>query len=162
MPKQPRAAAPTLDEFRQYAREQFEFLCRDFDFREEALPLDQNPHLNKYAIWFTNPITRVVVEGIHYGTNARVGLGSDGPVAAFEDYDLGDLLAIRRPQPPTSSSNARRRAQPSQLELLALHAAALREAAADVLRGDHTVFPQLAARVAWRRAEFAAGRDPRT
>jgi hypothetical protein len=103
-------------------------------------------------VWFANSTTLVVIESINWGMNARVAIGSAGHDGRFENYDLGDLVAIRRnidsgsshaPQPPSG--------QPEQLPY---YAALLRELADDVLRGDHAVLTDLAARVEARRVEF--------
>jgi hypothetical protein len=161
MSSKSRDTTPKLEEFRLQARSDFGFLCRDFGFHEVPLPLDQDPYLNEYAVWFASPTTRVVVEGVNYGINARVAVGRSGKVATFENYDLGDLLAIRRPEPAGPPSKASPRNSGNQLQQLSYYAEALRDAASDVLRGDHAIFPQLAARVERRRAEFAARRDPR-
>jgi len=89
-----------VEEFRDRARRELQFLD-ELGFREEPIPTGENPFLNMCAVWFVGPTTRVVVEGINYGMNARVALGSAGSAAAFEDYDLGDLLVVRRlPSPP--------------------------------------------------------------
>jgi len=162
MTRLPNGSPPTPDAFRELAESAFGLLVDEFGFREEAIPFDQDPFLNKVAIWYTSEVTRVVVEGINWGLNARVALGRAGLVTAFENYDLGDLLAMRRPEPAVASRRAaRRQAREGQLAQLRQHAVALREVGADVLRGDHTVFPALASRVAARRVEYAAERDRR-
>jgi hypothetical protein len=142
---------PRCEEFRDRARYEFQFLEREYGFHEEPIPTDQNPYLNQYAVWFASPTTRVVVEGINWGMNARVALGRAGSLTDFENYDLGDLLAIRQPDLAGGISGG-------QDEQLAQFAKALREVAADVLRGDRSIFPDLAVRVERRRAEFVAGR----
>jgi hypothetical protein len=144
-----------VEEFRHRARHAFGFLEREFGLQEVPIPTHESPYRNKYAVWFGSPTTRVVVEGINWGMNARVALGRSGPHAAFENYDLGDLLAIRRSAPAAGVGN---QPQGGEIAQLAWYATALREVGADILRGDHSVFPALAERVERRRAELAAGR----
>ena len=142
---------PSPDQFRDCARREFAFLEHEYGFRERPIPAD-TPFSNSCAVWFANSTTLIVIEGINWGMNARVAIGSARHDRRFENYDLGDLVAIRRnvgsgsseaPQPPSG-----------QLEQLPYYAALLHELAEDVLRGDHTVFTDLAARVEARRVEF--------
>ena len=70
--------------------------------------------------------------------------------AAFEDYDLDDLLAVRTGDSATHGHDGREPSG-SQLDQLREYATLLREFFADVLQGDHSVFPQLEARIARRR-----------
>jgi hypothetical protein len=77
--------APTPAEFRERARVAFAFLFDEYECREESIPAaDQNP----VAVWVANDTTRVIVEGINHGANARVALGHTGPPDAFENIDL--------------------------------------------------------------------------
>jgi hypothetical protein len=151
----PKGTPPSLEEFRNRARQEFAFLQQEFGFSEEPIPSVEQPYLNPYAVWFKSPSTRVVVEGLDYGMSARVALGKAGPPAAFANYDLGDLLGVRR------GGIAASRPPGGQLEQLTYYAAALRDNAADVLRGDHSVFPELAVVVERRAATFQAQRDRR-
>lgn len=145
--------------FRERARAEFAFLTRECGFEEQPLPTGAKPYLNRVTVWYASPTTRIVVEGINWGLNARVALGSAVPVRAFENYDLEDLLALRHPAESWIGASVEQRG--SQLEQLHRLAGALRATTSDVLRGDHTIFPALAARVEARRAAFAARRDQR-
>ena len=152
----PTGSGPTLAAFRERARQAFAFLPLEYDFHEEPIPTER--FTNPYAVWFANATTRVCVEGLNYGMTARVSIGSNQPQKRFENYDLGDLLAVRRDSTPSNPDWA---ARPSgQLEQLPYFAGLVRELGDDVLRGDHSIFPALAARVEWRRAELEAGRIP--
>jgi len=141
----PKGSPPALEAFRNRARREFAFLQQEFGFREEPIPFDRHPYLNEFAVWFVSPTTRVVVEGINWGMNCRVALGGSGSLPAFENYDLGDLLALRRPDLADSPPK-------EQMEQLQHYAAALHESAQDVLGGDHSIFAELAATVQRRTA----------
>lgn len=140
------AVPPSVERFRDRARLEFEFLA-EYGFREEPIPTGEAPYLNLCAVWFAGNGTRVVVEGINYGMNARVAFGTAGPASAFENYDLGDLVAVRGLESPVVVGV-------SQLDQLRDYALILRQAAVDVLRGDRAIFPALAERVERRRIDF--------
>jgi len=144
------------EEFLNQTREAFAFLVRDFGFQEEPIPLAENKYLNQFAVWYATSTTRIVVEGINWGTNTRVALGQAGPVSKFENYDFGDLLAVR----DAAAEQAKRSVSGEQLEQLRQYAALLPEVAADVLRGDHSIFAELAACVERRRAEARRNEPP--
>lgn len=143
MRRTPVSSPPNPDEFRSRAREAFAFLI-ELGFKEERVPGTKNP----VAVWFSNGATRVVVEGINWGMNARLALGRAGTPATFENYDLEDLLAVRQAENVASLHAGDQLAQVSQL------AAALRTYGTDVLAGDFDIFPQLQACVDQRIAEF--------
>lgn len=130
--------------FREEVRAAFRFLVEEFQFAEEAAA----PGV--YALAFVTDRTRVVVEGTEYGTNARVALG--GTRGHFENYDLGFLLKWRRPE--LLSAVAAGDPPAAQAEIVRRYAPALREVAADVLRGDHAVFADLAAEIERRRIAY--------
>ena len=92
------------EKFLDQARAAFAFLERDFGFQEEPIPLAEKPYLNQFAVWYASSTTRIVVEGINWGTNTRVALGRAGSVSQFENYDFGDLLAIRAKAEQTEQS----------------------------------------------------------
>jgi hypothetical protein len=147
---------PSPDQFRDGARREFAFLEHEYGFQEQPIPANI-PFSNPCAVWFATPTTRVVIEGINWGMNARVAVGSVHREGRFENYDLGDLVAIRENIAAVNGDTA---PPPSgQLEQLIYYATLLRHLADDVLRGDHSAFPALAARVEARRAEFLR-RDP--
>jgi hypothetical protein len=148
----PKGGRPTPDEFRARAREAFAFLTREFGFREEPVPRGFH---NPVAVWYANATTRVVVEGIHWGFGSRVAVGRAGDPERFENFDLGDLVAVRSPGSEATDPSG----DGAQLAQLPRLAAQLRELGADVLAGDFAVFPALRARVDRRAAEFRAGRD---
>jgi hypothetical protein len=139
----------SMEEFRVQTRNAFDFLVREFGFQEEPIPLHENKNLNPFAVWFVSPTTRVVIEGTNWGMNARVALGRAGPSREFENYDFLDLLATR-----SESESGVQFVTGAQLDQVRQYAALLPDAAADVLRGDHSIFAELAACVERRRAEY--------
>ena len=143
------------EKFLDQARAAFAFLERDFGFQEEPIPLAEKPYLNQFAVWYASSTTRIVVEGINWGTNTRVALGRAGSVSQFENYDFGDLLAIRATAEQTEQS-----VSGEQLEQLRQYAALLPETAAEFLRGDHSIFPELEARVELRRRAMSRKQQP--
>jgi len=149
-------AAISADEFRVHARQAFAFL-QDLGFVETLTPTATPT--NPWAVWFASPSTRILVEGINFGLNSRVAMGS-AQGERFENYDLDDLINVRRQAAGDTSERSSRPA--GQLVQLPYYSALLQQVGEDVLRGDHTVFPSLAARVEARRAEFAAGQPPKT
>ena len=124
-----------VKEFRTRAAVDFGFLVDELGFRKEPVPQGKN----QFSVRYVNATTRIVVEGINWGANARVAFGSAGPLERFEDFDLLDLVAVRCPgQQPSEMEMAR-----SQLDQLELLAKILRTCGAEVLRGDLSVAPQI-------------------
>ncbi|MCG8061892.1 MAG: hypothetical protein N0E38_19010 [Candidatus Thiodiazotropha endolucinida] len=76
--------------FKNAGRKEFIFLEK-YGFSE----IDDHEEPNEFSITFANNITKVVVEGIHWGKSARVALGKVDS-SRFENYDLGDLLSVVR------------------------------------------------------------------
>ena len=128
----PRSNMEALEKFRELIRREFNFLCDNFEFRE----LSVNSY-NEYTVNYANSTTIVVVEGINWGANARVALGSIEH--GFENYDLGDIATIKCPDLWESFAQLGN-SQSEQLPYL--HNIKL-EAALDILTGDFSVFPQL-------------------
>lgn len=60
----------THDEFRRHAREHFDFLVSDYDFRESRLP-DQE-FRNEYQVIYEKPSLIILIEGINFGYNISV------------------------------------------------------------------------------------------
>ena len=91
--------------------------------------------------------------GIHWRYGVEVRLASVDPALMQEKtYYLDDLLDVRAPEllpdPPKGDDTP-----DVQKKLLDRYAAALEKHGADVLSGDFTIFPQLAAAVAARRKQ---------
>jgi hypothetical protein len=132
--------------FREEVRAAFRFLVDEFSFVEQAAAPQA------YELAFSTDRTRVVVEGTEYGRSARTAFG--GARRPFEDYDLGLLLKLRRPDLLAAGQAALGDLQATQSDAIHRHASDLREVASDVLRGDHTIFPDLAAEIERRRAAY--------
>ena len=147
MTAHPKGGLPSMAEFQARAREEFQFLSREFGFREE--PASAGENRPDYAVSFASPTTRIVVQGINYGMNARVAIGQAGTARDFENYDLGDLITVRHVVVPPPGRRG------DQLQQLRLYADVLKAAGADILRGDHSIFPLLATQVEKRRQQFS-------
>jgi hypothetical protein len=140
-------------EFAEYARNAFRFLTERYGFEEERISkkdLKDQP----FRVRFRNRTTWLTVEGVHWGFGVYVGLGSCDPALMREKaYNLDDLLAIRdanfqaiRPNPQDTADI--QRVQIDQ------YAQAVRVHATDILTGDFTIFPWLAAAIAARRKQY--------
>jgi len=118
--------------FKIAVRREFAFLIDELGFAEIPAP----EQMNEFSVWFANDATRLVVESINWGLNARVALGRSGAVDAFENYDLLDYVAVHSPE---SQIDAESRPA-GALNQLAAMATILREHAAPVLQGDFALF----------------------
>ena len=76
-----------IEKFKILIRQEFQFLCDDFEFREEVL----NTY-SEYSISYANSTTRVIVEWGSCGSNVRIAFGCFS--CTFEDYDLASLVTI--------------------------------------------------------------------
>ncbi len=157
-------ARPTPDEFRAAAREAFGFLVADHGFREERVARGSH---NPVAVWFVNDTTRVVVEGINYGRNARVAVGRAGPIRSFENNDLGDLASVRRSDLALTDEQVEVERAAGQLGQIPRLAELLRACGAEVLRGEFSSFPAIHAlrerrAEEWERANGWSARRSRT
>ncbi len=92
---------------------------------------------NDFSVRFVNATTRVVVEAINYGFNARVAFGTAGPKDQFENCDLLDFVAIRCPgEGPNAEELTRGQLRNTgALAQLGAFAAILRRCGVGVLRG---------------------------
>ena len=121
-----------IDKFKILIRKEFQFLCDDFEFKEEAF----NTY-SEYSISYANSTTRVIVEGVNWGANVRVALGSLS--YKFEDYDLGDLAIIDCQDAWDSFVKLD---MPQNEQLPYLHSF-LVTCGKDILAGNFAIFPQL-------------------
>ncbi len=134
----------SIERFRQESREAFLPVLEKYGFKEEALPKIQ--YINEYQVRWANDTTRIIVEGINWGMNIDVRLASlEESIMEYETYAFDDLLALRNPGfVPVDGQQAQ----------MAQYANQLAENAIDVLSGDFLVFPELAAAIRRRAAEF--------
>ncbi|CAG0987050.1 hypothetical protein ANRL3_02512 [Anaerolineae bacterium] len=133
-------------EFKDYCRLQFKYLENEFGFQEEPVW----KYGSEYEVSFSNPTTRIVVQGVSYGFGIEVWLCTK---EKYRGFSWADLLAIRKPDfefiaaKPSDTSEI----QKPQLEQAAK---ALREFASDVLNGDFSIFPLLEDRVREREKAY--------
>ncbi|MDO7085893.1 hypothetical protein WNY51_08380 [Pseudocolwellia sp. AS88] len=121
-----------IEKFKVLIRKEFQFLCDDFEFKEEVF----NTY-SEYSISYANSTTRVIVEGVNWGANVRVALGSLS--CTFEDYDLGDLVTIDSHEAWDSFVKLD---MPQNEQLPYLHSFLI-TCGKDILSGNFTIFPQL-------------------
>src|SRR5262245_4421255 len=81
-----------VKQFRAQVAAEFAFLVEEFGFQTHREPLT-----DEFRVMVVNGTTRILVEGINWGGSVRVAFGSAGPLKAFEDFDLLDLVSIRCP-----------------------------------------------------------------
>lgn len=124
---------PSLDEFLIRARHTFAFLVAEFAFDEQPSP--RHTDVNPYQVRYLNATTSATVEGINWGYGVSVLLGPTRRRILRRDdaFPLWPLVKLRRPDLYRSLWVG------DQLEQLAAHAVALRECAAEVLRGDFDI-----------------------
>ena len=120
---------PTPEEFKQLCLREFDFLMEQFGFSPEPLPTGEI--INPVQVRFLSATTRVRVEGTAWGESIWVSFESlSGRWAR-----LVDILAIRSPDLAAPFTQ-----RGDQRVLVPQAAAAVREQASDVLRGDFSVF----------------------
>jgi hypothetical protein len=140
-----------LNQFRNYGRRAFRFLIEEYGYSEAPLP--EGEFVNQYMVCFSNGVTWIGVEGINWGFGIDIRLASHNPgLMQYPTYCLDDLLALRDPgfMPITAKPTDKRDIQKSQMDQ---YADALRQHADDILRGDFSVFPQLAEAINRRRRQ---------
>ncbi len=151
---------PAIKQFRAHAAREFQFLVEDFGFKEERGPWKYND----FSVRFVNATTRVVVEAINYGFNARVAFGSAGPKDQFENCDLLDFVAIRCPGegPNAEELTHGQLSNTGALAQLGAFAAILLRCGVGVLRGDLSVVPEIQEIQRRRREEWTVPATPRS
>jgi hypothetical protein len=136
----------TPHDFRAACLWHFDYLIRDFGFKEESFPEQQ------FHVSFVSQTTRIVVEGINYGFAIDIRLSDVDPTKMqYKSYALGDFLnlkGIRITMPYREGETLSGEVQVRQMKV---YAPALREYASDILLGDHSVFPMLADCITQRR-----------
>ena len=138
------------DPFKLAVKQHFSFLAADFGFEEHATPKNKSP----FSVWYANGTSRIVVESINYGLNARVALGRSGPIDTFENYDLLDCVAVCSPK-----AGVDQEAFPSgAFDQLRLMADILRDHVAHVLQGNFDCFPGVGEIIKKRRLDWESSR----
>jgi len=126
---------PTLEEFKQQARNVYGFLAIDYGFVEAQPPFEYS---NRFLVSFTNGLLYVFVEGEGWGKVASV---------TFEDLSLrragiGSLLSWYEPLGERKKPRRSER-QLSQLEQMSRDAELLKKYGARLLEGDSDEFVRL-------------------
>ena len=149
--------------FAKLCQKTFHFLEKAYGFKLSAIDQDA------YGVYltYTNPTTAIVVsfEPREGGIFTRVIKLVDGKIPSYpitieestliSSYYIEDIIALRGPptkmeQPPIDDL----RNISILSKVLTQHASALRTYAADILKGDFTLFPQLEQIVKKRAAEL--------
>lgn len=124
---------PTLKDFLQCARREFDFLVAEFGCREQALPRQRD--VNQFQVRYRNSTTLVEVEGINwgYGVNVLLARRRNPIFRSRRTFPLWPIVKLRRPDLYDALRIG------DQLAQLSAWAAALRGCAEEVLRGDFTI-----------------------
>ena len=144
-----------VEEFREMCRREFRFLVEDYGFAERE-PGDKGT-INWYPfeVQYVSPKTSVLVLSQSYGSSFVVLFGPTEPDArdTYPRYNLESLLQIRRPD-LSLERIVGTQDRPDLTGQIRHYSSALKEAAADVLRGDFSILPQVAEIEERRRKEF--------
>ena len=134
---------PTSSEcFRDAVLREFRFLENDFSLK--------NVSSEQFMVRYKSDIVQVIVEGINWGENARVAVGS---CVGFQNYDLYDLVKAVTGEYP-AIENIVALDQVSQLSKLAM---LLKAYGMQVLSGDFSIFPAITEIVKARADSFDDG-----
>ena len=134
---------PTSSEyFRDAVLREFRFLENDFSLK--------NVSGEQCMVCYKSDTVQVIVEGINWGENARVAVGS---CIGFQNFDLYDLVKAKTGEYPATESISTL----NQIAQLPLLATLLKEHGEQVLNGDFTIFPAITEVVKARVASFDDG-----
>jgi len=130
--------SPTQEQFQKTAREAFDFLLRDYGFRETPAEYD-----DPFGVQYQNRHCRVQVTGRSFGFALDVGvvrLDYDVKKDPFVGvYPLWCILKLRNPE----LYDKRFSHTSGQLKMLRMDACALREYCQDLLVGDFSIEEQI-------------------
>jgi len=132
--------------FRDAVLREFRFLEKDYCLKN-ALSESES---EQFMVRYKTDIVQVIVEGINWGENARVAVGS---CVGFQNFDLYDLVKAKTGKYPATESIAILN-QIAQLPLLAM---LLKEHGKLFLNGDFTIFLAIAEIVKARADSFDDG-----
>lgn len=135
----------SVEYFKESARREFGFLQDDYGFLETILPKNSN----ECSVLYQNDTTKVLVEGTHWGSSARVAFGSVASTK-FENYDLGDLLKVLGKEKLSVDEYSKL----NQEEQLEYFSEMLSEFGAPVLTGDFSSFPKIKSVIKQRVLEW--------
>ena len=136
-------------------RREFRFLVEDYGFTERELGEEGTINRTPFEVQYVSPKTSVLVLSQSYGTSFVVLFGPTETDAReiYPRYDLESLLQIRRPDLSLERIVGRVN-WPDLPGQVRHYSRALQESAADVLRGDFAILPQVAEIRERRRKEF--------
>ncbi|MEN3158715.1 hypothetical protein ABC502_10060 [Alkalimonas sp. NCh-2] len=137
---------PSNENFRDAVLLEFRFL--ENDFRLKNASSDQESE--QFIVCYKSDTVQVIVEGINWGENARVAVGS---CIGFQNFDLYDLVKAKTGEYPATESISTL----NQIAQLPLLATLLKEHGEQVLNGDFTIFPAITEIVKARVASFDDG-----
>ena len=138
---------PTSSEyFRDAALREFRFLESDFSLKN----VSSESKSEQFMVRYKSDTVQVIVEGINWGENARVAVGS---CVGFQNYDLYDLVKAVTGEYP-AIENIVALDQVSQLSKLAI---LLKAYGRQVLSGDFSIFPAITEIVKARADSFDDG-----
>ncbi len=114
-------------EFASAVRENFAFLIECYNYQEK--------NADDYTIEYSNNTMIIKVEGVHWGLNSRVALGTT--FGSFENFDLFDVIR--------SIANIRFKLIPKlcQIDQLPVLASLLKTYGEPVLKGDASCFSKV-------------------
>jgi hypothetical protein len=139
----------TPSDFRAACLWHFDYLIRDFGFKEESVPEQ------KFLVSFVSLTTRIVVEGFNYGFAIDIRLSDVDPTKMqYKSYAFGDLLSLKGIKITLPYHEGETLSGEVQVRQMKVYAPALREYASDVLLGDRSVFPSLADCITQRRNQI--------
>lgn len=138
---------PTSSEyFRDAALREFRFLESDFSLKN----VYSESKSEQFMVRYKSDTVQVIVEGINWGENARVAVGS---CVGFQNYDLYDLVKAITGEYP-AIENIVALDQVTQLSKLAM---LLKAYGMQVLSGDFSIFPAITEIVKARADSFDDG-----
>ena len=137
---------PSNEYFRDAVLREFRFLESDFSLKN----VSSESKSEQFMVRYKSDTVQVIVEGINWGENARVALGS---CIGFQNFDLYDLVKAKTGEYPATDSIATLN-QIAQLPLLAM---ILKEHGEQLLNGDFTIFPVIMKIIKARAASFDDG-----
>lgn len=121
---------PTKDEFVSGVREAFAFLLNEHGFVEDDSRTGSN--INEFEVTFVNGTTKVLIEGVSWGTAAMVFVGPRNS-ERNSTFDLVPVWAIAKMNAP---DHYHQLSVGNQLEQVHKNAVVLKELAPRVLDGD--------------------------
>lgn len=125
--------APSVQQFASVAADAFAFLAKHGFVKESSTAVETG-----FQVAFVGERIRLVVEGVNWGLNARLGFGHSPPLQ-FEDYDFDDLI-----EPEKRAKRGSIAGGSTQLDQVRWYAATLCRDFPELLVGDPALFERAA------------------